>query len=90
MRFRLLGACVRTRLHNPKVVECGRLLSVKVKDGCVWAYDDKEGRIGSFPHSVRDAYLSMPEGKRYRFVEVGKKVDLHDKYGECWVVPVVQ
>lgn len=90
MRFRLLGACVRTRLYNPKVVECGRLFSVKVEGGNVWAYDDREGRIGCFPPGARDAYLSMPEGKRYRFVEVEKMVDLHDKYGECWVIPAVQ
>ena len=90
MRFRLLGACVGAGCYNPKVVECGRLFSVKVRDGSVWAYDDKEGCIGCFPPRVCDAYLSMPEGARYRFVEVERQVNLHDKYGECWVVPVVQ
>lgn len=90
MRFRLLGACAGTRFCVPRIIAKGTMLSVEEENGWVWAYDDKGERIGCFPPDVRDKFLRMPDLERWRFVEVESQVNLHDKYGECWVVPVVQ
>ena len=85
--FQLLGACVSTRNFEPKIVEAGTVFAVAAVGDDVWAFDWQCQRVGRFPPDVRDCYLRIPEDSRYQYVEVINRVNLHDKYGQCWVRP---
>lgn len=87
-RFPILGACAPRKCIADKVVQ-GTVFSVSIKDGLVWAIRDNGARIGCFPPNVVKAYMELPAVKRYDKVVVASDVNLNDKYGQCFVYPVV-
>ena len=87
-KIQVLGACA-VRGYVPDRVEAGTVLKVQVDNNNVWVIRDNGKKLGTFPPGDARKYMEIPESQRYSQVVIASDVNLNDKYGQCFVYPII-